>query len=101
MKKNKDTKFDIEQIVKLLNNSDSFLLITDIGVMRAGSDEDITTGLMAAILQSDSISEPFENLIPFFVGKGITYMREKALQMKMENKIKVAANPAKSELDIN
>lgn len=101
MKKNKDIKFDIEQIVKFLNNSDSFLLITDMGIMRAGSDEDITAALMAAILQSDSISEPFELLMPFFVRKGITYMREKASQMKMKNGIKVVAEPAKSELDIN
>ena len=101
MKKNKDTKFDIEQIVKLLNNSDSFLLITDTGVIRDGSDNNIAANLMAAILQSDAISEPFEELIPFFISKGIRYMREKALQMKMDRKLKVVAEPAKSKMDIN
>lgn len=97
MKKNKN----IEQITKAISDSESFLLVTDNMFAMNGDCDEIAADLMAAILQSDAISKPFEELIPFFVGKGITHMREKALQMKMDRKLKVVAEPAKSELDIN
>lgn len=97
MKKNKD----IEQIKEIINNSESFLLVTDKAFLIDGDKEEIATNLMMAILQNDIIASTVLGLTDFFFTKGRTSMLEKALQMKMDQKFKVVAEPAKSKMDIN